>query len=62
MRIKVLDHIVFGDNKYFSFSGEGFIEKYEMDFLGLKIKGVSEARRRLYRAKLFGGLADAAGD
>ena len=62
MQIKVLDHVVIGDNKYFSFSGEGLIEQYEMDFLGLKIKGVPEARRRLYRAKLFGGLADAAGD
>jgi len=29
-----------------------------MDFLGLKIKGISEAKRRLYRAKLLGGLTD----
>jgi DNA repair protein RadC len=56
MQVKVLDHVVIGDNRYFSFAGEGLIEQYELDFLGLKIKGVSEAKRRLYRAKLFGGL------
>ncbi len=58
MKIKVLDHIIIGDNRYFSFAGEGLIEQYELDFLALKIKGVSEAKRRLYRAKLFGGLTD----
>jgi DNA repair protein RadC len=58
MQIKVLDHIIIGDNRYFSFASEGLIEQYELDFLGLKIKGVSEAKRRLYRAKLFGGLTD----
>jgi len=56
MQVKVLDHIIIGDNKYFSFAAEGMIEQYELDFLGLKVKGVSEARRKIYRAKLFGGL------
>jgi len=59
MQVKVLDHVIIGDNKYFSFAAEGLIEQYETDFLDLKIKGVSEAKRRLYRAKLFGGLSDA---
>jgi len=53
MRIRVLDHIIIGNDKYFSFAGEGLIEQYELDFLNLKIRGVSEARRRVYRAKLF---------
>ena len=52
MRIRVLDHVIIGNNTYFSFAGEGLIEQYELDFLNLKIKGVSEAKRRLYRAKL----------
>jgi len=52
MRIRVLDHIIIGDNRYFSFASEGLIEQYELDFLNLKMKGVSEAKRRLYRAKL----------
>jgi len=52
MQIKVLDHIVIGNDRYFSFAGEGLIEEYELDFLGLKMGGVSEARRRLYRATL----------
>jgi DNA repair protein RadC len=54
MHIKVLDHVVIGNDKYFSFAAEGFIEQAELDFLNLKMKGVSEARRRIYRARLFG--------
>ncbi len=53
IRIRVLDHIVIGNNRYFSFAGEGLIEEYELNFLNLKMRGVSEAKRRLYRAKLF---------
>ncbi len=51
MRIQILDHIIIGDNRYFSFAGEGLIEEYEMDYLNLKLRGTSEAKRRLYRAK-----------
>ncbi len=36
--IKVLDHLIIGDNEHFSFAGEGLIEKYEDSFLNLKIK------------------------
>jgi DNA repair protein RadC len=50
LRIRVLDHVIIGDNRYYSFSGEGLIEEYELDFLNLKMKGASEAKRRLYRA------------
>jgi DNA repair protein RadC len=52
MQLKVLDHIIIGDNRYFSFAGEGLIEEYELDFLNLKLRGTSEAKRRLYRARL----------
>ena len=52
MRIKVLDHIIIGDNRYFSFAGEGLVKEYELDFLNLKLRGTSEAKRRLYRARL----------
>jgi DNA repair protein RadC len=51
MRIKVLDHIIIGENRYFSFAGEGLIEQYELDFLNLKLRGVSEPKRRVYRVK-----------
>jgi DNA repair protein RadC len=54
IQIKVLDHIVIGENRYYSFAGEGLIEEYEMDYLNLKLKGASEAKRRLYRAGLPG--------
>ncbi|MFH0768446.1 MAG: DNA repair protein RadC [Chloroflexota bacterium] len=52
MRIKVLDHIIIGNDRYYSFAGEGLIEEYTLDFLNLKMKGVSEAKRKIYRAKL----------
>ena len=39
VNLKVLDHMIIGNDRYFSFAGEGLIEQYEMDFLNLKIKG-----------------------
>jgi DNA repair protein RadC len=42
MQIKVLDHIIIGDNRYYSFAGAGLIEQYEVNFLTLKMKGISE--------------------
>jgi len=38
MQIKVLDHIIIGEDKYFSFADDKLIEKYEDDFLNLKIR------------------------
>jgi len=35
MRIKLLDHIIIGENKYFSFAGDGLIDKCETEYLGL---------------------------
>ena len=32
MQIKVLDHIIIGDNTYFSFAGKGLIAEYETGF------------------------------
>ncbi|MFC2001634.1 DNA repair protein RadC [Chloroflexota bacterium] len=58
MRVKVLDHIIIGDNRYFSFAGEGLLEEYELDFLNLKLRGTSEAKRRLYRARLSSSKTD----
>jgi DNA repair protein RadC len=45
MQLKVLDHIIIGDNRYFSFAAAGLIERYELDFLMLKMRGVGEAGR-----------------
>jgi len=36
MQIKVLDHIIIGDNRYFSFADEGLIEEYNLNFLSLR--------------------------
>lgn len=39
MQINVLDHIIIGDNRYFSFADEGLIEGFEVMFQDLK-KGI----------------------
>jgi DNA repair protein RadC len=49
MRLKVLDHIIIGDNRYYSFAGDGLIEEYETDFMNQMLRGVGEVRRRLYK-------------
>jgi len=48
MQIKVLDHIVIGDNRYFSFAGAGLIEQFEVDFLTLKMKGLTRSPRQAF--------------
>jgi DNA repair protein RadC len=50
---KVLDHIIIGDESYFSFAEEGLIQKYENDFLGLMIK----SKRMLRRTKSMSAKA-----
>ncbi len=52
-QIRILDHLIIGNNKYFSFAGEGLIDEYELDFINLRARGTSEAKRRVYKAKLF---------
>jgi len=42
MKLKVLDHLIIGNNVYFSFAGEGLIDQYETDFLKLKISSVAD--------------------
>jgi DNA repair protein RadC len=54
MRLKVLDHIIIGDNKYYSFAGEGLIEEYETDFLNQMLRGAAEARKKFYKTALPG--------
>jgi DNA repair protein RadC len=51
IQVKVLDHIIIGDNKYFSFASEGLIEKYQDSFLNIKIRDRADARRSHYRAR-----------
>ena len=36
MQIKVLDHLIIGDNRYYSLAGEGLITKCEDEFNSLK--------------------------
>jgi DNA repair protein RadC len=51
LRLRVLDHIIIGDNRYYSFAGEGLIEQYEADFLNVMLRGMAESRRRIYQAR-----------
>ncbi|MBN2239293.1 MAG: DNA repair protein RadC [Dehalococcoidales bacterium] len=47
VNIKVLDHLVIGDNRYYSFAGHGLIEEFELDFLGMKMKNSPGTGRRI---------------
>jgi DNA repair protein RadC len=38
MKITLFDHLIIGDNRYYSFAGDGMIEKFQADLLKLKIK------------------------
>lgn len=49
MRLRVLDHIIIGDNRYYSFAGDGLIEQYETDFMNQMLKGIAEVRKKLYK-------------
>jgi len=40
LQINILDHIIIGENCYFSFADDGLIQKYQDNFLNLKIRGV----------------------
>jgi len=40
LQIRVLDHIIIGENRYFSFADEGLIQKYEDDFLNIRIRHI----------------------
>lgn len=51
IQIRVLDHIIVGNNQYFSFAAQGLIEEYETGYLNLKIKDRAGKSNR-YRAKL----------
>jgi DNA repair protein RadC len=56
LQIRVLDHIIVGDNRYFSFADEGLIEEYETDFLNLKLSVTHEAKYRLEQARTFANV------
>jgi DNA repair protein RadC len=58
MQLKILDHLIIGDNRYFSFAGEGLIEEYGLDYLNMKLTGTSEAKRRIYEARLANNKFD----
>jgi len=46
MRLNVLDHIIIGNDRYYTFAGDGLIQEYEMDFLNLKLRSASESGRK----------------
>jgi DNA repair protein RadC len=54
MQIKVLDHIIIGNNTYFSFAGEGFIEQCELDFAGYKARNPVKPKSPQIKSAPFG--------
>jgi len=54
MQIKVLDHIIIGANRYYSYADERLIEKYEDSFFNLRIRGFSKKSANLqFRFPLY---------
>jgi hypothetical protein len=53
LQIKMLDHIIIGKNTYFSFADEGKIEKYEDNFLNLKIRSMFESEEGYHPKYLY---------
>jgi len=43
IEVKMLDHLIIGGNRYFSFADEGLIGNYEDNFLNLRIRGVFDS-------------------
>lgn len=57
LQIKVLDHIIIGENSYFSFANEGLLQKYEDSFLNLRIKRMAFSQpNRQYKNESVTGL------
>lgn len=38
MQVKILDHIIIGDNRFYSFAGQGILEKYEAEIAKLNLQ------------------------
>ena len=51
IQMRLLDHVIFGKDSFFSFANEGLIDEYEAEFQELKLRGTAEAKRRLTRAR-----------
>ncbi|MFC1909896.1 hypothetical protein ACFLXC_01210 [Chloroflexota bacterium] len=47
----MLDHIIIGDNRYYSFASEGLIEEYQVSYLNLKMQGAAESKQSRYPDK-----------
>ena len=46
MQVSVLDHLIIGDNRYFSFAAAGLIARYEKDFADIRLKTIVRERRK----------------
>ncbi len=40
LQMKVLEHIIIGEDRYFSFADEGLIQQYEDDFLNVRVRRI----------------------
>ncbi len=51
IQTKLLDHVIIGKDSFYSFSADGLIDEYEMEYQDMKLRGTSEAKRRLKQAR-----------
>jgi DNA repair protein RadC len=49
VNVRVLDHLIVGEGRFYSFAGEGLIDEYEAEAMRQQVKGAAELRRRHYR-------------
>lgn len=54
IQINVLDHIIIGGNRYFSFADEGLIHKYEDAFLNMRVRGFNDSEDRVLSGESLG--------
>jgi DNA repair protein RadC len=43
-QINVLDHIIIGENKYYSFAASSLIKRYRNDFLNLRMRQIIRSK------------------
>ena len=56
IQIRLMDHVIIGKNDFFSFSADGLIDEYEMEYQDMKLRGTSQAKRRLKQAQKDAGI------
>ena len=58
LQIRILDHIIIGHNRYFSFADAGLVEEYELDYLDFKLLSTSRHKKEPAAEMLESAVTD----